>query len=108
MWPMWLPKPGHPHLIPQVLALLGLLATVLAAPSPNLEPEVGDLEAEMAVLDPEENDSIEQFEEHFHLPKVRWLLEFWLPRDFFSFPPRSRTLRSWPGAPQRWRRRRPW
>jgi len=46
----------------KVLALLALLATVLGAPA-EVEPVVAD-------LDPEDNDSIEQFEEHFHLPKI--------------------------------------
>ena len=39
-----------------------------------METEVGNLEAEEGDLDPEDNDSIEQFEEHFNLPKVSWLL----------------------------------
>ena len=56
-----LPYPTCPPA--QVLALLALLSVVLAAPA-DMEPEVAD-------LDPEDNDSIEQFEEHFHLPKVR-------------------------------------
>ena len=64
MSPALLLRPKHPHLIPQVLALLALLSKVLAAPA-DVEPDVAD-------LDPEDNDSIEQFEEHFHLPKVRW------------------------------------